>query len=401
MPARKWTKDRVIAAIQERQRRGLPIFGIYDEHMALSNAATRLFGSWRKALVAAGIPGAQPLQKWSKERVIERILARQRQGLALTKTWKEDRALHSAATRRFGGWQAALIAARLERTQCPRRLWTRDIVLEEIRNRARQRLPLKAIYRLDPALHSAAQRHFGGWNKAIEAAGIDVETPRTWNRERLITAIQARHARGTSTTSTATDDSGFRSAVYKHFDSWCQLREEAGISQPPRCEWTQALVIQEIQAWHPDGLSRGNVSRHYPSLRYNAIRHFGSWHAALRAAGIQPNHRRWSPERVLLAIRVWHQSSPGGRLSTDDPALAQAARKYFGSCRQAIIAAGVTPSKSHKWTKRRIVEAIQDCYIRRVPAKVQGSALVQAARRYFGTWQAALDAAGVKDGIAQ
>lgn len=401
MPARKWTKDRVIAAIQERQQRGLPLFGIYDENMALSNAATRLFGSWRKALVAAGIPGAQPLQKWSKERVIEYILARQRQGLALTKTWKEDRALHSAATRRFGGWQAALAAAGIKRTQGPRRLWTREIILKEIRKRAGQGLPLKAIYKLDRALNSAAQRHFGGWYKAIEAAGIDVETPRTWNCVRLIATLQARHARGTSTTSTATDDSGFRSAVYKHFDGWSQLREEAGISHPPRREWTQALVIQEIQAWHPDSQSRDDASQRCCSLRYNAIRHFGSWQAALRAAGIQPDRRRWSPERVLLAIRSWHQRSPSGCLSTDDPALAQAARKYFGSCRQAIIAAGVTPSKSHKWTKRRIIEAIQDCYIRRVPAKVQGSALVQAARRCFGTWQAALDAAGVKDGIAQ
>lgn len=401
MPARKWNKERVIAAIQDRQRRSLPLLGIYDQNMALSNAATRLFGSWRKALVAAGVPGAQPLQKWSKERVIEHILARHRQGLALTKTWKEDRALHSAATRCFGGWQAALIAAKLGQTQGPRRRWTRDVTLAEIRNRARQRLPLKAIYRLDPALHSATQRHFGGWYKAIEAAGIDIETPRTWNRERLIAAIQDRHAQGISTTSTETDDSGFRSAVYKHFDSWSQLREAAGISHPPRREWTQSLVIREIQAWHPNGLSRGNVSRHYPSLRYNAIRHFGSWHAALRAAGIQPNYRRWSPERVLLAIRAWHQRSPDGCLSADDPALAQAARKYFGSRRQALLAAGVTPSKSQKWTKGRIIEAIQDCYIRRVPAKVQGSALVQAARRYFGTWQAALDAAGVKDGIAQ
>ena len=401
MPARKWTKDRVIAAIHERQRCGLPLFGIYDENMALSNAATRLFGSWRKALVAAGIPDAQPLQKWSKERVIEHILARQRQGLALPKTWKEDRALHAAATRCFGGWQAALMAAGIKRTQGPRRVWTRYIILEEIRKRARQGLSLKAIYKLDPALNSAAQRHCGGWYKAIEAAGINIQAPRTWNRERLIAAIQARHTRGLSTTSTATDDPAFRSAVYKHFDSWSQLRHEAGIPHPPRREWTQTLVIQEIQAWHPDGQSRGNVSQYCCSLRYNGIRHFGSWPAALRAAGIQPHRRRWSPERVLLAIRSWHQRSPDRCLSTDDRALAQAARKYFGSCRQAMIAAGVTPSKPHKWTKRRIIEAIQDRYIRRVPPKVQGSALLQAARRYFGTWEAAVDAAGMGDGKGQ
>lgn len=397
MPARKWTQDRVLAAIRERQRRGLPLLGIYSQNMALVNAGIREFGSWRTALVAAGIPGVQPLQKWSRARVLEQILARQQQGLALTKTWQQDRALHAAATRCFGGWQAALAAANLQRTQRPRRLWTRERILEEIRNWERQGRPLQAIYKLNPTLNSAAQRHFGGWYKAIQAAGVDVETPRTWNRKRLIAAIQDRHAPGLSTTSTATDDHAFRAAVYKYFDSWTELRQAAGIPHPPRREWTRALILQEIAAWHNLDRPRDDSSEYRCSLRYHAIRHFGSWQAALGAAGVE-SQRRWSPARVLLAIRSWQQHSPGGYLSRDDRALAQAARKYFGSCHQAMLAAGITPAKPRKWTPRRIIEAIQDRHIRQLPPKVPGSALVQAARRYFGTWEAALAAAGVGKG---
>ncbi|MEQ8785084.1 MAG: hypothetical protein RIC55_02255 [Pirellulaceae bacterium] len=387
MPAKKWTAERVIEAILERQRQGLPLLGIYDEATALSNAATRLFGSWRKALVAAGVSSAKPLQRWSKQLVIEQILARQQQGLALTKT--QDRALYAAATRCFGGWRAALAAAGINSTLGPRRLWTRDRILDKIRKRAAQGLSLRAIYRLDPTLNTAAQRHFGGWYKAVDAAGVDVEPPTKWSRARLIAVIQDRHARGLPTTSTATDDHAFRSAVYKHFDSWDHLRQEAGIPHPARREWTRAGVVHEIQTGCPD-------SYRCSSLRYNAVRHFGSWHAALRAAGVQPDHRRWSPERVLHAIRAWRQRSANGYLSTEDRALAQAARRYFGSCEQALIAAGVTPKKSPKWTKRRIIEAIQDRVVRGLSLNSDGSALVQAARRYFGSWHAAVKAAGIE-----
>jgi hypothetical protein len=41
-----------------------------------------------------------------------------------------------------------------------------------------------------------------------------------------------------------------------------------------------------------------------------AIRKFGHWEKALRAAGLQPKPRRkWSKERVITGLQIWHDQS--------------------------------------------------------------------------------------------
>lgn len=54
MPAKKWDKQAVIAAIQRREREGLPMTAFWREGEALYSAAKVCLGSWRKAVAAAG-----------------------------------------------------------------------------------------------------------------------------------------------------------------------------------------------------------------------------------------------------------------------------------------------------------------------------------------------------------
>ena len=76
-PPRRWTKVRVIAAIQDRYIAGQPVHieGLGD--LRLANAAKRRFGSWEVAVEAAGLAGRitikKPLRRWSQELVIEEI----------------------------------------------------------------------------------------------------------------------------------------------------------------------------------------------------------------------------------------------------------------------------------------------------------------------------------------
>jgi len=57
---RRWSKEVVIKEIRERCRRNLPLSSIlFKQDGPLAGAATRLFGSWRAALDAAGIPGTR------------------------------------------------------------------------------------------------------------------------------------------------------------------------------------------------------------------------------------------------------------------------------------------------------------------------------------------------------
>ena len=73
----------------------------------------------------------------------------------------------------FGGWQDAVAAAGLDAelaTAPPK--WDKQRVLDAIRARAAQGLPLTAVSKADPRLSAAAYRYYGRWAKAVAAAGL-------------------------------------------------------------------------------------------------------------------------------------------------------------------------------------------------------------------------------------
>ena len=101
MTRRSWSRERIIAAIQDRQRKGLRLDRTWQEDRLLYNAATYYFGSWHPALAAAELP-SRPLRKWTKERVLAAMRSRIEQGRPLETLWREDKGLHTAAVAYFG-----------------------------------------------------------------------------------------------------------------------------------------------------------------------------------------------------------------------------------------------------------------------------------------------------------
>jgi Homing endonuclease associated repeat len=76
---------------------------------------------------------------------------------------------------------------------------------------------------------------------------------------------------------------------------------------------------------------------------------FGRWGAGLRAAGLDPARRRWTNGEIVEALRAWtarHSrpplSSDWRRSATDHPTAAFVQGR-FGSWRAALEAAGVAP----------------------------------------------------------
>ena len=118
------------------QGRPLHKAGLGDKRLA--GAAKRYFGHWRTAVAAAGLaaqlPPANKTRVWSPQAVIEEILDWHRRGYRLTELWKRDTGLYSAAKKHFGSWQAAVRAAGLETT---RRQWSPEIVIRELQARTR------------------------------------------------------------------------------------------------------------------------------------------------------------------------------------------------------------------------------------------------------------------------
>jgi hypothetical protein len=283
----------------------------------------------------------------------------------------------------FGSWENAKVAMGLPWTH--RQQWSRQKVIDAIQDRYERGLPLVAVRKHDPSLESAAARHFGGWKKAMAAAGLHLHRA-SWTRQTVIEAIQTRNRQGQRVGTTSRDDRLLRRAAHRCFGSWREAVLATGLEPAPRRQWNKPLLIQEIRQWYRRDPPPGRVWQENRALYAAASRYFGSWDKALRAAGIENRRRIWSADLVLIELRSKYPRMNAG-ISIEDKGLAIAAKKYFGSCRNAVLAAGFE-LRPRKWSRQRVIAAIQDRYVKGMPLTSSGgrqdTALVSAAKIWFG-----------------
>ncbi len=122
-----------------------------------------------------------------------------------------------------------------------------------------------------------------------------------------------------------------------------------------RRKWDEADVISEIRHMARTGssLAWSDANSARPDLVAAACSRlrFGSWQAALAAAGIEGacrrKIRRWDRQSVVAAIELRKRTGlalNAGALERDDPALLSAGRRQFGSWNEALTAAGLDPA---------------------------------------------------------
>ncbi|MGF1678067.1 MAG: homing endonuclease associated repeat-containing protein [Candidatus Methylacidiphilales bacterium] len=207
-------------------------------------------------------------------------------------------------------------------------------------------------------------------------------------------------------------------AGIRYYGSWKSAVEAAGIPyQDVRKyqNWSKDLIVQKIQELRQQGVDlsfRSMMLSRFNSMVYAAIRpnHFGSWKAALSAAGLPPDeiyrYRSWDEDTILSEIRKLKEQ--GADLSsktmdeTSNPLIATA-RRRFGNWGNAVEKAGIDYSairRRRRWTCDDIIEGILE--LRSQGVKMQSNdvrkaspALFAAAckPRFFGTWSKALSAA--------
>ncbi len=157
-----------------------------------------------------------------------------------------------------------------------RQVWTEETVIAAIREEVASGhdLSYSGTQRRVPSLLRAAERVFGQWAAAVEAAGFDYAAfrkYRRWTREQVIAAVQA-HA-------------------------------EAGAD----LSWRHVSTVLD------------------PPLAYAALHagRFASWDAALAAAGLDPDtirrYQNWNWDRVVAVL--WSLAARGVML--DQPTLSQ------------------------------------------------------------------------------
>ena len=152
------------------------------------------------------------------------------------------------------------------------------------------------------------------------------------------------------------------------------------------------------------------VQREATDLYELACEHFGTWDTALCYAGVNLQRLdRDGSEAVKLAIqRLSHgtYNLTATRVRQRNPKLHRAALKHFGTWRRAVRAAGIDPdhihpySKSRSPTRQQILRALvkrkrQGRSLRWVDIRRENYAFAVATKNRFGSWGAALVAAGV------
>ncbi len=268
---RKYTPESLLETLKERHRQGLTMnsFTILQERtdVLLLKWAGRYYGSWLKALAAAGIPPverAKPVRKVPQppvplEKYLDLIRARAAAGLSLRAyhmNKPRDQGGHpglvAVCRKRFGSWDKALAAAGLSEpphatTRRPYR--TREEVIEVLRHRHEAGLPLTAsAMRRGPdsnsALMQAIGRLYPDVRSALEDAGVPVPPSlipgglrRYQTKEDIRADLQRRHAAGESLSINALILTPFGQTLYRSASrlsgGWNAALKDAGFGPNP------------------------------------------------------------------------------------------------------------------------------------------------------------------------
>jgi len=172
---------------------------------------------------------------------------------------------------------------------------------------------------------------------------------------------------------------------------------------------SRAEIIVAMQRRNRAGRSvrLADVRAEHPELAADAMQIFGSWTNALQAAGLPVARRAWSAGAIRAAILDRHrQRRPlnAGAIQRDDPKLRAAIAKRYGAVNAAVskilAQAGLgmrDVAVTAALSKTSVVRLLR---LRRenglsLRSTRAPSYLVLAARRNFGSWQAALQGAGI------
>jgi len=182
---RKWSKESIAMEIVSMYESGenLNYSSIANTNLSLLRAATRYFGTWEAAVNFAGLDYDQirRYKSWTRERIVARIQELHKQGIDLS--WRNvclnvDPQLAAAATKKshFGSWREALESSGLDYDAIRRyREWDDQRVLQMVRDfHAKGKgLNAKNMEQEDITLITAARRRFDSWHQALTAAGLD------------------------------------------------------------------------------------------------------------------------------------------------------------------------------------------------------------------------------------
>ena len=190
-----------------------------------------------------------------------------------------------------------------------RQTWRPEMIIDHILYRKdKERLNSHYYATNYPDVHAAAERLFGSWKAAIEAAGLDYSKIcryQKWSRDKVIRKIKEAHKQGKPINSVAMQENNkpLYMAAVKRFGNWENAVKAAGINYRKiriRRLMESDEIKQEIMRLYRSGvnLSYTNMRENYQYLMVAGMKKLGggSWAVARLECGILTNYRR-SPEK--------------------------------------------------------------------------------------------------------
>jgi len=366
------TRSRVLAQLREYTARRGPVSSGWLERndLVLLRSIRVHFGGMPAARRAANVARPPPAnRRWSEPAVINELRRIHRAGkVRITLRGLED-AGHGALVGAIVLHVGSIVRARrLARIPEPGTLpanvierWDEDRVIAEIRDRDRQGEPL-AARKVPAKLYLAAKRYCGGWQAAIEMAGLDYDQIRLsrppFTREDVLARIKrAAHERAHNRNAPPMNVliARIQHPILRLFGSVAGALEAAGIDPTtvlrrlPREHRSKRALLAELRSSVARQPSLSSTAFFNTRLGKEAIARFGSVAAAIDQIGVE----HWTARRslpsataseVIAELRArYRQGSIMGYNATrlEAPRLLHAAKRNFGTWRRAMESAGL------------------------------------------------------------
>lgn len=245
------------------------------------------------------------MRRWDKERILETLRTLHRQGadLSYNRLAQKRQSLLSAAAYYFGSYRKAVEKAGIDYSEIIRKpRWTKPLIIKMIKQARRdnQDLHWSAVsHRRDEvgraAFAAIQERMFGSWDRALHAAGLDadeISRYRKWDRNTIVAELKERFSDEEALNSGALqrEDPGAHAAAVRHFGTYDNALKAAGLKPErlrQRRRWTRPQVIRELNqfARHNGGLRDADLRSENPALYGAALRHFKNLNNARRMVG--------------------------------------------------------------------------------------------------------------------
>lgn len=268
------------------------------------------------------------------------------------------------------------------------------------------------------ALYDTLLHHFGGIQRARRAAGLaDPPQARQWSEADVVAEVRALHRDGVIIRYRDLDRAGREDligAIRTYLGSIVRARRLAGVPEPERAKseqemWDEDRVIEDIL----DLAERGEClaySKAPPKLSNAGARYFGTWEAAITAAGldydvIRLRRKPYDDDAMIARIHELAQTHPDmtwGELHEHPDG--QAMWRRYGTIAAAVEAAGVFgwPIRvmHAAYTEEEVIRALKARHragkrLTKLSIDADDSRLKLGVRRHFRTMSAALAAAGL------